>query len=323
MSLSEFDIIAKYFQQQYTQRDDVLLGVGDDCAVLKPATDEALVVTMDTLVAGVHFPRETAAFDIGHKVLAVNLSDLASAGAEPQWITLSLTLPEVDEAWLKGFCDGLFELAQQFNVQLVGGDMTRGPLTITLQAHGCVPPQQALRRDGARPGDGVYVSGVLGEAATGLRILQQSDSVAHLDAATKSHCVQRLNRPQPRIALGMALRDVASAAIDISDGLAADLQHILDASHCGAQIKAENLPVNTLVLQGCPEQQVYEWALTGGDDFELCFTVSPDRQHLLGNISQRTQCAITRVGVVGAESGLHCLYQGEKVALDALGYRHF
>ena len=323
MSLSEFDIIAKYFQQQHLQRDDVLMGIGDDCALLQPATDEALVVTMDTLVAAVHFPLDTVAFDIGYKTLAVSLSDLASAGAQPQWMTLALTLPEADENWIKEFCDGLFQLAQQFNVQLVGGDMTRGPLTITLQAHGRVPAQQALRRDSARPGDGVYVSGVLGEAATGLCVLQRNDSVAELDSNIQRHCMQRLNQPSPRIALGMALRGVASAVIDISDGLAADLQHILDASHCGARLDVERVPVNTTVLQQCAAEDVYARALSGGDDFELCFTVPADQQHLLEGISEQVACDVTRIGTIETEPGLRCYYRGKPYALDSLGYRHF
>lgn len=323
MSLSEFEIIAKYFQRQGLQRDDVLLGIGDDCALLQPEANEALVVTMDTLVAGVHFPRDTAAFDIGYKVLAVNLSDLASSGAQPQWMTLALTLPDVDESWLQEFCHGLFELAQSFNVQLVGGDMTRGPLTITLQAHGHVPLQQALRRDGARSGDGVYVSGMVGEAALGLRVSQQHSSVAQLDEAGKHYCMQRLNRPQPRIALGMALRGVASAAIDVSDGLAADLQHILDASACGAHLAIEKLPVNTSALQCCAEQDVYSLALSGGDDFELCFTVPPGRHQRVVEISRQVQCPVTQVGIINAEPGLCCSYRDKPFPLRSLGYRHF
>jgi len=323
MSLSEFDIIARFFQQQHLQRDDVLLGVGDDCALLRPDPDQALVVSMDTMVAGVHFPLDTAAFDIGYKLLAVNLSDLAASGAEPQWITLALTLPEVDENWLKEFCAGLFQLARPYNVQLVGGDLTRGPLTMTLQAHGRVPVQHALRRDGARPGDAIYVSGVLGEAAMGLRLLQDPKAMIQLDDEVRQRCVLRLNQPTPRIELGRDLRGVASAVIDVSDGLAADLQHILEASHCGARLEVESLPINSGLLQQQPEKTVRTLALNGGDDFELCFTVPPANQHLLAAIRAQTKCAITQVGTIEAEPGLRCDYQGSLLDLTEQGFRHF
>lgn len=323
MSLTEFEIIAQYFQQQGSQREDVLLGIGDDCALLTPDPTQTLVVSMDTLIEGVHFPRDTAPSDIGFKTLAVNLSDLAACGAEPQWMTLALTMPEVNDEWLKGFCAGLFQLARTYKVQLVGGDITRGPLTMTLQAHGRVPPQQALRRDGASPGDSIYVSGVLGEAAMGLRLQQDPESVKGLENEARQHCLQRLNRPSPRIELGMALRGVASSVIDVSDGLAADLQHILEESGCGARVVVENLPVNAQLLTQSNADTVRTLALNGGDDFELCFTVPPAEQKKLDRVRAQSRCAITKIGEIEPMPGLRCSYQGRQLDLDSLGYRHF
>ncbi len=227
MPVSEFTLIDRYFAGRFPRRTDVVLGIGDDCALLAAPAGVCLAVTLDMLVGGVHFMADADPAGVGHKALAVNLSDLAAIGAEPAWITLGLSLPEPDERWLENFCQGLFALAAQFQVQLVGGDTTRGPLTIAIQAHGFVPPQQALRRDGARPGDAICVTGTPGDAGLGLAIAQGRCSAPSGHAA---YLRQRLERPMPRIRQGLELRGLAGAAIDISDGLAQDLGHTCSAA---------------------------------------------------------------------------------------------
>ncbi|MGD2111948.1 MAG: thiamine-phosphate kinase, partial [Gammaproteobacteria bacterium] len=232
MADSEFDIIRRYFMPRGAGRDDVIAGVGDDAAVLRVPAEHELVVCMDTLVGDVHFPQATAPNAIGHKALAVNLSDLAAMGAEPAWATLALTLPENDADWLEQFSRGFFALAERYNVQLIGGDITRGPLSVTVQAHGFVPGGKALRRAGARPGELVCVTGTLGDAALALRLADRAPALLR----------QRLDYPEPRVAAGIVLRDRASAVIDVSDGLLADLGHLLEADGLGAALRIGDLP---------------------------------------------------------------------------------
>ena len=234
MALSEFDIIRYFFDrpQAADGRSDVLLGIGDDAAVVTVPDDHDLVLCMDTLVAGVHFPEDTSPGAIGHKALAVNLSDLAAMGAEPAWFTLSVTLPHADADWLAAFAQGMFRLADHYRVQLVGGDVTRGPLSVTVQAHGLVPRGRALRRSGAAVGDRIYVTGTLGDA--GLALHQGAEQAPALR--------QRLDYPSPRVEAGLALRGLASAAIDISDGLLADLGHLLEDGRQGAMLEVDDLP---------------------------------------------------------------------------------
>ncbi|MGD8630613.1 MAG: thiamine-phosphate kinase, partial [Gammaproteobacteria bacterium] len=232
MSETEFDIIGRYFRRQPVKRKDVLTGIGDDAAVLHLPVDRELLLCIDTLVAGVHFPAGTPAAAIGHKALAVNLSDLAAMGAEAAWATLALTLPEPDPVWLEAFSGGFFALAGRHRVQLVGGDTTRGPLTVTVQAHGFAPQGQALRRTGARPGDRIYVTGTLGDAGLAL----------HLRDAAAAELRVRLDYPEPRLDAGSLLRGLASAVIDISDGLLADLGHLLEDKGLGASLQVDGLP---------------------------------------------------------------------------------
>jgi len=312
---SEFDLIDRYFTG-LDRREGVLLGVGDDAALLaSPDGGEALVVTIDTLVSGIHFDPACDPAALGHKLLAVSLSDLAAMGAEPLWATLALTLPSADEAWLDGFSAGLVTLAQEHGVALVGGDTTRGPLTLTLQAAGRVPPEQALRRSGARPGDAIYVTGTLGDAALALR------DPTDLADGERSRLRARLERPTPRVAAGLALRGLASAAIDISDGLAADLGHVLDASRVGATVELAVLPLSS------PLQQIVatgDWALplAGGDDYELCFTLPEGRTAELEQLDLGVE--FTRIGTVDTEPGLRLLApDGSPYQPAQAGYDHF
>jgi thiamine-monophosphate kinase len=316
VALSEFDLIARYFSGRGARRDDVLLGIGDDAALLTVPAGRQLAAAVDTLVAGRHFPAHTGAFDIGWKALAVNLSDLAAMGATPAWATLSLTLPAVDEAWLQAFADGFFALADTHHVALVGGDTTRGPLSITVQAHGHVAPGAALRRDAAAPGQALFVSGTLGDAACALRQLQAGDAV-------DTFVLQRLNRPEPRVTLGESLAGVAAAAIDISDGLLADLGHILDASGCGATLWPEQLPTSA-TLQHLSREQREAYQFDGGDDYELCFSLPPGRRDELRTLLQQHSTRVTEIGVIEAQPGLRCRYaDGRLLDTRGHGFDHF
>ena len=322
MPVSEFSLIDRYFAVQGLHRADVALGIGDDCAVLRPPADQQLVVTLDTLVADVHFFAATDPENLGHKALAVNLSDLAAMGATPAWATLGLTLPKVDEPWLACFMKGLFGLADRHGVQLVGGDTTYGPNTaITMQAHGFVPAGAALRRDGARPGDLVYVTGALGDAGLALAV-----AGGQTTAPTEHHrYVQaRLERPEPRIAQGLALRGIASAAIDISDGLAQDLGHILERSGVGVRLDVAYLPLSPALIASLNQDAALTTALTGGDDYELCFTVPPERIAQLETVAAAWDCRCTRIGAITAEPGLRPIRaDGSAFFLERLGYDHF
>ncbi|MFN2309525.1 MAG: thiamine-phosphate kinase [Gammaproteobacteria bacterium] len=324
MSLSEFTLIDRYFAAQALRRGDVVIGIGDDAAVVEMPAGQQLVVAADTLVAGVHFPVSADAADIGHKALAVNLSDLAAMGARPAWATLALTLPAADAAWLEPFARGLFALADRAGVALVGGDTTRGPLTITLQMLGWVPKGAALRRAGARPGDPIYVSGSLGDAALALRLL--SGELTAGDEA-RAQIEARLHRPEPRLALGERLRGVASAAIDISDGLLADLGHLLDASGVGATLWADRLPRSAAFRSVVPGPQMPAWfelPLAGGDDYELCFTVPLSQVPVLTSLADELGLPLTAIGEIQAEPGLRCLGDdGRDVATARRGYEHF
>ncbi len=322
MSISEFDLIQHFFNQAKPHRSDVLQGIGDDGAILQIPLDQQLVVTTDTLVIGQHFSEDTSPDDIAYKSLAVNLSDLAAMGASPTWILLALTLPTADEAWLAQFSQSFFSLLDQFNLQLVGGDVTQGPLTITVQAMGFVPSGKALLRSGAQPGDRIYVSGTLGDAGLALAYLQKKISL-DLNEQQKRCLLQRLNRPTPRIELGLALRGLASSAIDISDGLAADLDHILAASQVGARIAMHKLPLSK-TLQELPLEQAWQLALSAGDDYELCFTVPPACEVELQRSLKNSACPFTCIGVIKEDPGLF-LYDatGTPFMLKQKGFQHF
>lgn len=321
MPLSEFDIIQKYFTSTATSREDVALGVGDDAALITPPSDQQLVIAIDTLVAGVHFPETTAPYDIGWKSLAVNLSDLAAMGAEPAWFTLALTLEQADEDWLAAFSAGLSNLASQSGVQLVGGDTTRGPLTITVQVAGYVPSGQALKRSGANPGDEIWISGTPGDAALGLQCAQNR---IQGDIGMSEYLRERLDRPQPRTHLGMALRGLASACIDVSDGLLADLQHLCEASGHGATLHLPDIPLSDAAHQVIERYPDYaDLPLLGGDDYELCFT-APAKQHAAVQALGKTDIPVSCIGRIEAEAGVRCLEQGGQLHRTAvLGYQHF
>jgi thiamine-monophosphate kinase len=324
IGVGEFALIEEIRRRCALRRDDVVLGIGDDAALLQPPAGQQLAISMDTLVAGIHFPESTTPQDIGWKALAVNLSDLAAMGAAPAWATLALTLPQAEAGWIAAFCDGFAALARPQGLALVGGDTTRGPLSVTVTVHGFVPPGQALRRDGARPGDHIFVSGSLGDAAAGL--------TSHLAAALLrapaqedlDYLLQRLNRPTPRVALGLALRGIASAAIDVSDGLRQDLGHIAARSGVAAVIHAAQLPQSPALARVGDEAQRLHWQLAGGDDYELCFTVPPSALAALHSAVAALDLRVTQIGSIEAGEGVRALARdGSDVVLARGGWEHF
>ncbi|MGA9853459.1 MAG: thiamine-phosphate kinase [Gammaproteobacteria bacterium] len=317
--MDEFELIRHFFSNQAVRREDVLLGIGDDAAIVNVPKGQELAVSVDSLVAGVHFPTGLDAYSVGHRALAVNLSDLAAMGADPAWALLALTLPETDEQWLLNFARGFFALAQRFHVTLVGGNLAHGPLNITVTVHGFVPAGQALGRQGAHPGDWIFVTGYLGDAAAGLQELQ-----AGADVHATDQCVRRFGFPDPRIEAGMALRGIGSAMIDVSDGLVADLGHILEASGVGARIDVEQLPLSPSLLEHHSRDQAQALALSGGDDYELCFTLPSGRVPLLEARKDILGCAVTRIGEVTADRSLRTIRQdGSDWPLHRKGYQHF
>jgi thiamine-monophosphate kinase len=315
---SEFDLIARFFTRP---APNAVLGVGDDAALLAPTPGTELVVSSDMLVAERHFFPDTDPYLLGHKALAVNLSDLAAMGAIPRWAMLSLALPDVDEAWLAEFSRGFFELADAYNVSLVGGDTTRGPLNLCVTILGEAPTGRALRRSGAKADDSVWVSGDLGAAALGVRYLAGQ---IMLDAADAALCQARLHRPEPRVVLGNMLCCVAHAAIDISDGLLADLGHILDRSGVGAEIEFDRLPAHPVLAAKRADPLVRRCLLAGGDDYELCFTAPPDRDRAILAVAHAAGVPLSRIGRITAESGLRLLDgEGREMDVREKGFDHF
>ncbi|MDP2229205.1 MAG: thiamine-phosphate kinase [Moraxellaceae bacterium] len=312
--MDEFALIRQFFTQGPT-RPDVSAGIGDDAALLQVPVGQELVVTTDTLVAGRHFPDDAAAFDIGWKSLAVNLSDLAAMGAEARWVTLALTLPTANESFLREFARGFFALAAQEQVALVGGDTTRGPLSVTVTAMGTVPTGQALRRGGAVAGDDLWISAPPGDAALGLQIAlgQWADE---LPDSLATQALERLHRPTPRLALGLALRPLASACLDVSDGLAQDLGHLLAASGTGAELDLGLLPQSP-ALRHIDPAFASVFALTGGDDYELLFTAPASSATAVQALGA------TRIGRITAMPGLRLFRDGTAVDMPLTGYTHF
>ncbi len=322
MALGEFDLIEKFFARR-SARNDVLLGVGDDAALLAVPANRVLVAATDTLVAGRHFLPGAPARSIGHNALAVNLSDIAAMGAEPAWALLSLSLPEAEEAWLGEFAEGLLALADVHRVALVGGDTVRGPLVVTVEVLGLVEPGEALRRSGARPGDLIYVSGWPGESAAGLEALRAGHAFDDLaDPLVRRHLYA-----EPRVALGRVLRGVASAAMDVSDGLLGDLGKLCAASDVGGTLELERLPVSSALRERHAPESCEQFILSGGDDYELLFTVPPAAElhvdQLQCNLPPDARVPVTRIGRIEAGRALRCTRGGVEVRVTSAGYDHF
>ena len=319
--MSEFELIARHFARLGAERGDVRVGVGDDGAVVMPPAARELVMVVDTLVESVHFPRGSPAASIGHRAFAVNLSDIAAMGAEPAWALLALTLPESDEAWLTQFARAAGDLCRRHGVSLIGGDTTRGPLSITVTLVGIVPIGVALERKGAQAGDAIFVTGSPGDAAAGLALEQ--DRLHVVDPMSAQILRDRFLFPTPRCEVGIALRGLASACIDVSDGLGGDLEKLCAASGCGAEIDAAALPVSEALVAAVGRELAREYALTGGDDYELLFCVPASR---LGAMTQAMAMGlgpVTRIGRLVSGNGVRVSARGGVTQFSGSGFDHF
>lgn len=319
--MGEFDLIKRYFSRKSLQ-NDVSLSVGDDCAITSIPSGYQLAITTDTLVEGTHFLPSISPADLAYKSVAVNLSDLAAMGATPTWMSLALTLPEIKEAWLAEFSQSLFAILDRYSVSLIGGDTTKGPLSITLTAQGFLPENQGLFRHQAKVGDWIFVSGFLGDSAAGLDLLLQNRKIEN---ESDRYFIQRHLHPMPRVELGLALRSFSCCALDISDGLLADLGHILERSQVGAEIYLENLPLSRHLCTQYEQTQAEKFALTGGEDYELCFTVSEEKREEMEQVLRSQGIKVTCIGQILPEtSGLNLLKNGKKIALPThIGFDHF
>lgn len=302
------------------KRKDVIKGIGDDCALVKIPRGQRLAVTMDTLIGDVHFIGDSNAADIAHKAVAVNLSDLAAVGAEPAWLTLSLSIPEYDESWMKDFSKGLKRIADFFGVKIIGGDTCRGPLSITVQAHGFVPEKIFISRAGASAGDLICLTGNIGDAALGLQVAKNE---LQLSPAHAGHLLKKYQTPYPRIAAGIALRGRATAAIDISDGLLADVNHISQQSGVGALLRWERMPLSDAAKSIDDAELTQKAVLSGGDDYELCFTVREDELEATRLALETVGTDCIPIGRLTGKPGVRLLHHKEELVLDNFGYQHF
>lgn len=315
--MHEFDIIEKFFNRHRKNHSAISLGIGDDAALIIPPAGQELATSVDCLNAGIHFPDPSAPQDLGYKSLAVSLSDLAAMGAQPAAVLLSLTLPENNPAWLESFSQGFFELADQHQVELIGGNISRGPLSITTVTYGWVPAGKALKRSGAQVDDDIYVSGQLGGAAFALQKL-----LRHQNISPELH--QRFYRPQPRIKAGLALRDIATAAIDLSDGLGSDLEKLLNCNSHGGKIYLEHLPLFPALNSECSQDQALELALNGGEDYELCFSAPQIQRRQIGLIAAELDCRLSRIGCVTSTKGLDLIgFNHQPAHFKIQGFQHF
>jgi thiamine-monophosphate kinase len=315
---SEFDLIARHFTKPAA---NAVLGVGDDCALVDVTNGMDLAISMDTMVSGTHFFPDVDPENLGHKALAVNLSDIAAMGAMPYWAMLALTLPSVDHEWLSAFAKGFFDLATEYNVSLIGGDTTRGPLTLTVTIMGQVPAGAALKRSGAKAGNDIWVSGNIGDAA--LAVAHRHGKVV-LSEADYREAVMRLYEPTPRVALGQALRGMATAAIDISDGLIADLGHICRLSGVGATVELGSIPVSEIGARHFNDDKGLTAIVAGGDDYELVFTAPANSRESIADLTEILGVPLTRIGQVKRGKGVSLLgADGKPMKIDGRGYDHF
>lgn len=318
--MNEFELIQTYFYR-HAQRDDLVVGNGDDCAVMAVPEGHQLATSIDTLVEGVHFLPDVNPEWLGHKCLAVSLSDLAAMGSVPRWATLALTVPDVDSAWLESFSKGFLALAERFNVALVGGDTTRGPLSISVQVMGTVRDGQAVQRSGAQVGDDIYVTGQLGDSCLGLRHLQGEIT---LEEPHGYLCQLRLERPDPRVGVGVGISPFATAMIDCSDGLMADLGHLLSASEVGADIACERIPLSEAVSLYVQTSGDWKPVIAGGDDYELVFTANSESRSMVAAIAESVGCPITWLGAITESKGMRLSDDaGNLMDVSSSGYRHF
>ncbi len=318
---SEFNLIEKYFVGRQAQRKDVVLAAGDDCAIVTSPANVSIAITTDTLVCGTHFLASADPAWVAHKALAANISDLAAMGATPSWASLALTLPDVDEVWLEAFSDAFFQLSDYFGIQLIGGDTTKGPLSITLTVQGTIPEGKALTRSGAKVGDWIYVTGQLGDSKAGLDVILEAQNRTKPFAEVLE---QRHYRSTPRVLAGQALLGIANSAIDISDGLVADLQHILKRSDVGANLDVGLLPVSQELIQFVGDTtQALQYALTSGEEYELCFTVPEENKGTIESALAHCGVKVTCIGQIRPAGVFELHYQGQSIDWDLEGFDHF
>ena len=317
--MDEFDLIERYFRKGIRPRDDVLLGIGDDAAVVLTPEGQRLVIASDSLIAGTHFPDKTPAHALGYRCLAVNLSDLAAMAAQPLWATLALSMPASVADWLDAFAQGFFELAAGANVALIGGDTVRGPLSMTVTAHGSVEVDRHIARTGAAVGDRIYVTGTVGDARAGLDVLLHEQGAK----GPNDKLLQRFLYPSPRVMPGRQLAGIATAMIDVSDGLHDDLGKLLHASGFGADLELAALPISEELLRFAGADVAVEFALTGGDDYELCFTVPPEKESRLAQLAEHWDCAATCIGEVSSKTEARWWRDGQLRAIGNPTFRHF
>lgn len=324
---AEFNLIQQHFTRPTVQTD---LGIGDDAALVSVSPGMQLAISADMLVADTHFFADCDPYQLGWKSLAVNVSDMAAMGAQPKWVTLAIALPTINEKWLALFSQGFFDCAQQFGIDLIGGDTTRGALNISVQIMGEIPANKAIKRSGAQINDDIWVSGQLGSAAVGLAHLQKSlepNSDSPIDVKLSANdlaiCLQALHMPIPQASLGLSLRDIASSCIDISDGLLADLGHLLNASHCGATLDLTAIPCMNFLKTKLDNSAIQNTVLAGGDDYELCFTAPKTARETIIQISQTLNIALSLIGKTHAEKALNVMHNDKKITLEKKGYSHF
>ncbi len=318
--MKEFKIIEKYFSELGPKRKDVELGIGDDCALVNPADIKSVAISCDTLVEGTHFLPQMPVKDLGYKSLAVNLSDLAAMGAEPAWMTLAITLPDVNEQWLEEYSEGLYEIADYYGITLIGGDTTKGPKSLTITVNGQVPPKLALRRSGAQIGDWIYVTGTLGDSALGLDVILGNCQVPE---DHKAYLISRHYRPTPRVLAGQSIRGLATSAIDLSDGLVSDINHILKASDVGANIAVDALPLSDALVDSVSKEHAVEYALAGGEDYELLFTVPDIQTGALDTVLKQTGVRYTKIGQITAGRKLMLRQGRQEYIFHKQGFKHF
>jgi thiamine-monophosphate kinase len=317
--VDEFALIRRYFDRP-TDDQSIRLGIGDDAALIEPAPNRELICAVDTIVAGTHYPDDLPPFDVGYRSVAINLSDFAAMGGRPRWMTLALTIPRADPAWLSLFAQGLFTAASEAKVSLIGGDTTRGPATvISIHMLGDVEPGKALRRSGARPGDSIFVTGTPGDAAAGLSLLQSGSD----QTGESEYLIGRFVRPKARVDFASSIAGLASAAIDVSDGLYADLQKLLSASKVGGALDLALLPLSAAILAKFNRDKAIDLALSGGDDYELCFTASRSVDAEIHALAKQNRVLVTRLGEVVSGDSIICTRDGEQFEYADSGYRHF
>ncbi|QCI17842.1 thiamine-phosphate kinase [Buchnera aphidicola (Acyrthosiphon lactucae)] len=322
MKCNEFEIILRYFQRNQKKDFNEIKGIGDDSALIKIPKHNILAISTDTLVENTHFFKNISPKDLAYKTVAVNLSDLAAMGADPKWTTLSITMPNSDIIWLEKFSNSFFNILNKYNVRLIGGDTNRGPLSITLSIYGLLEENTALLRSNANTGDLIYVTGNLGESAAGLFLIKNKFFIKNLNI--QNYLIKKHLNPTPRVFEGIALRKIASAAIDISDGLLSDLGHILSSSQCGANINLNKIPISKILIDNFTHQNYLDWALNIGEDYELCFTIAKKNIEKLNLIKKNFSVNFTCIGrITPIEQGFNLFYNKKKIFFKKKGFDHF